>query len=434
MAEIVLIGAGLTGLVTAHHLEQNNYFEYQLFEADATVGGLCRSASQDGFTFDYTGHLLHSSDTTFQQYLANTIGFTELQAIDRRASIYSHDRYTPYPFQTNLYGLPQEVIIECVQGFVDRKKKYLKNPSFHDWVLNQFGTGLGRHFFFPYQQKIFDTDTKQLSASWTGRFVPKTSLHDLLQGALQRTEQKVGYNAQFWYPKAGGIERWIHTIGNNIKKPINTEHRVTSIDVTNQTVHFANGHHEPYKKLVTTLPLPTLLRMLKVPNNSTLNRAANRLLWTKVININLGIARPRVAAHHWVYYPELGYPFYRIGFPTELVPTMAPQGYSSLSIELSSRNDARRDERALTEEALKAVTKLFALDPAEIVTQKTITIEHAYVIFDRWRDRFLGKIHDELAQWNIASIGRYGAWKYASMQEGVLDGKTMAQTLLAEFD
>ena len=53
---IVIVGAGLAGLSTAYHLP---HASYRLYEREREVGGLCRSYRKDGFTFDYTGHLLH---------------------------------------------------------------------------------------------------------------------------------------------------------------------------------------------------------------------------------------------------------------------------------------------------------------------------------------------------------------------------------------
>ena len=34
MAKIIIIGAGLTGLSTAYHLEQAGYYDFQIFEKD----------------------------------------------------------------------------------------------------------------------------------------------------------------------------------------------------------------------------------------------------------------------------------------------------------------------------------------------------------------------------------------------------------------
>lgn len=55
----LILGAGLTGLSTAYHLEQKGHSHYLLAERKAQVGGLCASRTVQGFTFDYSGHLLH---------------------------------------------------------------------------------------------------------------------------------------------------------------------------------------------------------------------------------------------------------------------------------------------------------------------------------------------------------------------------------------
>ncbi len=153
MAKVVIIGAGLTGLSAAYHLEQNGFFDFEIFEKENEVGGLCRSKFQDGFTFDYTGHLLHVNDDYFGKLLDDIVGLKNFEQIQRRSYIHSKDTYTPYPFQINLKGLPEDVIVECIEKFVSRPN--IKNPkSFYQWVQTHFGEGLGKHVFFPFQNKM----------------------------------------------------------------------------------------------------------------------------------------------------------------------------------------------------------------------------------------------------------------------------------------
>ena len=47
-----------------------------------------------------------------------------------------------------------------------------------------------------------------------------------------------------------------------------------------------------------------------------------------------------------------------------------------------------------------------------------------------WREKNITKIHNTLKLENIHSIGRYGQWKYSSMQEAVLDGKQVVEKLI----
>lgn len=436
MADIVIVGAGITGLSAAYHLEQQGLYNYRLFEKEATVGGLCRSVQQDGFTFDYTGHLLHINDPYFRQFIEEIAGLSTFNTIQRRSYIYSHARYTHYPYQINLHGLPPNVIAECIEGFVSRKKSRAHNPSFYQWVLSNFGHGFGKHFFFPYQEKIFAYDVKKLSASWTSRFVPQTSLREMLLGAMQKPLEttSVGYNAQFFYPQQGGIEYWIKKLHQQLQLPIHTNYTVTKINTIKKVVTFSNGHEEPYRQLITTMPLDFLLTHLEEKSHTSLWKAPKKLRCNSVINFNWGIDRHDLSEKHWIYFPEREYPFYRLGFPHNFATSMAPAGCSSLYGEFSHMRKSTTEVQTLLATARAATKKLFALHDHEILTEKIITIPHAYVIYDQWRDCNIDKIHEQLAEYAIHSVGRYGAWKYASMQEGVLDGKAIAEKVIAQYD
>jgi protoporphyrinogen oxidase len=221
VARIVIIGAGLTGLSAAYHLEKKGYHDYKLFEMNSTPGGLCRTVKQGGFSFDYTGHLLHINDDYFRTFLNTVIPPSLLEKHTRRSYIFSHDTYTPYPYQKFLYGLPKKVILDCIRGFALRNRSTTEPRTFHEWVLKHFGEGLGEHFFFPYNSKLFATNAKWTHPSWTGRFVPQVKIQDLIKGAYKKPKQEaVGYNGSFIYPKSGGIQSLISGIAEKIQKPI----------------------------------------------------------------------------------------------------------------------------------------------------------------------------------------------------------------------
>jgi protoporphyrinogen oxidase len=431
MAKIVIIGAGPTGLSAAYHLEKKGFYDYQLFEKESTTGGLCRSVTQDGFTFDFTGHLLHIGDPYFKKFIEEIVGMHNLNNIVRRSFIYSHNVYTRYPYQVNLFGLPQDVIVECIEGYVSRPQSRKKPKHFGEWVLQNFGKGIGKHFFFPYQKKIFAYDLHKISTSWTGRFVPKTSLQQIINGALHDVDDTaIGYNATFFYPKVDGISFWVNKLAQQIQNKIHTNYVVQNIDMQKKIVRFTNGHEEKYEQLITTMPLDTLLKLVKEPSSTHLAPTAQKLLCNKVVNFNLGVARPNVSDKHWIYYPEKQFPFYRIGFSHNFATSMAPQGHSSLYGEFSYLHKSSNAVKRMLYESLKETKKLFKISEYEIATEKIIHIDHAYVTYDFWREKNLTKIHQRLGEHQIYSVGRYGEWKYSSMQEAILDGKKIVDSLV----
>ncbi len=430
MAKIVILGAGLTGLSTAYHLESHGFFDYKLFEKEQYIGGLCRSSFHDGFTFDYAGHLLHINDPYVYDLIKKTVRFKMFNELTRNSFIYSNGVYTDYPFQTNLFGLPETVINECIDGFIKRKVASTKSTNWHEWILQTFGAGFGKHFFFPYQEKLFSYDIKKLTSSWTGRFVPNTTLEQITEGANQKNKKKVGYNATFFYPKAGGIISWVKQFSQFIINQAHTGFCANQIDLNKKTVHFTNGHVEPFEQLITTMPLDKLLRSLKETSKTNLQKVHEKLLCTSVVNFNLGLARENVSDKHWVYYPEKELCFYRIGFPHTFSPKMAHKKRSSLSGELSYLNLSLVEIKKRIDLAFDQTMKMFSIENSEIISKTITAIPHAYVIYDAWRENNIKTIHQRLNEQSIFSVGRYGEWKYSSMQEAILDGKNVAEKLL----
>lgn len=431
MAKVVIIGAGLTGLSAAYHLENAGFFDYILCEKEENVGGLCRSVEQDGFTFDFTGHLLHASDPYFQKFISSVVGLEQFNTINRRSFIYSHETFTRYPFQINLHGLPIDVITECIEGYLNRTQSREKPKNFVQWVLQNFGPGFAKHFFMPFQSKIFAYDLRHITASWTGRFVPQTSLKQMLTGALtDNFDESIGYNAHFYYPKKGGIQSWIDALAKKIIKPILTNFAAQQIDLNKKIITFANGQKETFTHIINTTPLDNFIASVKEPSSTAFYAAQRKLLCNQVINFNLGIARENLTDKHWIYFPEKQFPFYRIGFPHNFSTHMAPEQHSSLYGELSFVKTTIKNQQNLIDNALKETKKLFKLRDEEIVCNKIIHIKHAYVIYNKWREQNLKSLLERLQEHQIFSTGRYGAWKYASMQEAVLDGKQVAETIL----
>jgi len=429
VAEVIIIGAGLTGLSAAYHLEKQQFFDYKIFDKQDRPGGLLRSVEQDGFTFDHTGHLLHISDAYFREFLSTITSIDNLDLIARKAGIYSHNVITDYPFQINLHGLPVEVAVECIEGYVTRSKHLKKPHNFHQWVLKHFGKGLGKHFLFPYNTKIYAYDLRKVHPAQGGRFVPSTNLAAIIKGTIEKKPPTVGYNSSFYYPKKGGIEFIIRQIINQLISKIHTNHCVEHIDTINKIVYFSNGHKEHYRRLITTIPLNQLLTSLTPSSRNTLHQQSPKLIHNSVVNINMGFAADTLPSLHWLYFPEKSFPLYRLGFWHNISPSSVPEGKTATYGEFSYRpsTTSKKQLEHKIDDAIKQTLAFLKLGNHHVVTQKILHIDHAYVIYNDWREKNVPKVLAQLQELGIYSTGRYGEWKYSSMQEAVLDGKQAAE-------
>ena len=183
---------------------------------------------------------------------------------ERRAAIYSKATVTPYPFQANTYGLPPDVVKECVIGFVESMQAApnARPTNFHDWALRTFGWGIAKHFMLPYNEKFWKQDLRTITTDWGSWSIPKPTLEEVVNGALGLTNKGMGYNPKFIYPKNGGIDCLPQALARNLRC-IRTKEKVRYIDPQKKYVRLAGGGEEPYDFLVSTLPLPLVYRMLK---------------------------------------------------------------------------------------------------------------------------------------------------------------------------
>ncbi len=430
----VIIGAGLTGLSAALHLEG----ESLVLEREREPGGLCRSEAVDGFTFDLTGHLLHLKLPEIRDLVNDLLPGDAFHRIDRRSFIYSHGVFTPYPYQVNTHGLPAEVVSECLLGFIqalragDMDPEEASRMSFRDWALLTFGPGVAKHFMFPYNEKLWRTDLSGMTCEWASWAVPRPSIEDVVQGALGLTRKAFGYNPSFLYPRRGGIRILPDALAARVKG-LKLGARVMEVDAKRRVVTFRTPagavEEAPYSTLVSTMPLPALLSLTRgLPPG--LEKIAAKLRSNAVVNVNLGVDRADVTDMHWVYFPEPEFVFYRCGFPASFTSEAVPPGCSSFYIEVALQHGEAWDEDDLIEKCSQGLLRCGLLRPEDrIVARRTFHIAPAYVIYDGFRRENLAPALEALEAIGIRSAGRYGAWYYNSMEDSLAEGRRTAMQI-----
>jgi len=430
MKKVVVIGAGLAGVSAAYHLQE---YSPILFERESSIGGLCRSFNQDGFTFDCTGHLIHLKNAYVKELVARLLP-DAFNSHERLAAIYSQSTMTPYPFQANTFGLPAEVVKECVVGFVET----LQAPpnggpkNFHEWVLKTFGSGIAKHFMLPYNEKFWKQDLSTITADWVSWSIPKPSLDEVVNGALGLTNKGMGYNPRFIYPKTGGIECLPLALARPVRR-VHLNETLESIDPKRKVVRMASGREEPYDSLITTLPLPETFRLLK-DTPETLRYAASLLRAIGVFNINIGIDRPNVSDQHWIYYPEGQYIFSRVGFPMNFSTAVAPAGTSSMYIEITYQPGQKPNPEEAYARSIADLQRCGILRESDrILTRLDLDIKTAYIVFDEHRQTHLQSLIGYLESRDIHTAGRYGQWDYYSMEDSIRSGKTIAEKVAPEI-
>ncbi|RMG42668.1 MAG: FAD-dependent oxidoreductase [Acidobacteria bacterium] len=438
---ILILGGGLAGLSAAWHLARRLPDVPRLIlEKESEPGGLCRSAERGGFVFDFTGHYLHLRDPETTRWVLELLG-GELEVVARRAEIHCRGKRLPFPFQAHLHGLDAETVARCLVDFVRARERPLPEDDtmpFGVWARRVFGDGIAEAFLIPYNAKLFCADPDELTAEWVAWAVPRPSLEQVVRGALGLPNHGLGYNPTFRYPRRGGIGRLAAALAEQVGADLRLGAEVEAVDVARREVRLAGGERLPYERIVSTIPLPSLLRRVTGDRaregQEELAELAGRLRWTAVDEVRIGVRRASLAGGaHWIYFPEPEFPFYRVGFPSNVCPAMAPPGCSSISVEFARPAGAPvPEDTALLEAAREGLARAGILEASErpLLWERAV-LDPAYVLFDRHRTPAVGAALARLERHGILSIGRFGAWTYSYMERALIDGRQAAERVAA---
>jgi len=117
----LVVGAGISGVTAGFLLERIPGWEYAIFEREKIAGGLCRTVSQAGFTYDTVSHVLHFRSERTRELVNELV--PELMSVSRDSRVFAEGRMVPYPLQAHLGFLPLRRSIECAWGLLRAKLK-----------------------------------------------------------------------------------------------------------------------------------------------------------------------------------------------------------------------------------------------------------------------------------------------------------------------
>jgi protoporphyrinogen oxidase len=197
----LIVGAGISGLATAAFLRDPDYL---VLEADAEIGGYCKTVKRDGFTWDYSGHFFHFKHPEIEQWLKDRMKGQRVRSIEKRSFIAYGGKLIDFPFQKNIHQLPQRELIECLFDLYFARSSDVRRDTpapegnFKEMLHARYGRGICERFLIPYNEKLYACDLASLDKDAMGRFFPHADLTDIVRN--MRTPDNATYNATFTYP------------------------------------------------------------------------------------------------------------------------------------------------------------------------------------------------------------------------------------------
>jgi protoporphyrinogen oxidase len=429
---VLVLGSGMAALGASHAFHQAGVAS-RLYDKNPFPGGHTASFVHDsGFVFDDGPHISFTKNERIQSLFAENVG-GRFETLDTYVDNYYHGAWVKHPAQANLHNLPTELKTRCILDFIKASQTELvREPAnYLEWLISAFGETFATHFPAVYGKKYHTVEAAKMSTVWMGPRLYRPSMEEVIRGALFEETPDVHYISHFRYPTTGGFEAYLKPFYE--QSDIRLDHEVVEIDPEARQVRFANGAVEGYDHLVSSIPLPDLVPMIKgVPD--AVRAAAGQLVATTCITVNVGVARNDFTPAVWSYFYDEDICFTRLSFPHRMSPKTCPPGYGSVQAECYYSWKYRPVDttpEAMIQPVIDDLVRvgLFREDE-EILHTDAKLIPHANVVFDLDRETALPVVRDWLNHVGIVSVGRFGEWGYHWTDESFVSGEDGAKRVI----
>lgn len=416
MSKIGIVGAGLSGLAIANRIKNS-----VVFESESRPGGLLRTETLKGYTFDTGGsHIIFSKDDKILHEILSAVGdYVEHR---RRAYIFYSNRFIKYPFENGISMLPAEERFHILKDFVENMIKEKKEPkNLLEWFYYVFGREITDRYLKPYNEKIWKRDLEDISLEWVGGRIPNPPVDDVLRSAVGIETEGYTHQLKFFYPLKGGIE----TLARSLAKgaDVRVSERVSRIEAGEGRVYVetTEGQYE-FEKLVYTAPLTNLP---KIMDCNEIKGEIQKLDHNSLTVVGLGV-KGEVPDFHWLYFPQDDIIFHRIAFLSNYSPYMAPEGCSTVIAEIS-----RRPGERISNACDRVIDNLVDVGfDFNVEVCGTWEWEHAYIVYNHHYREAVGRIRAYLREKNVIPFGRFGGWEYLNMDEVMAKAKALAASVI----
>jgi len=433
MTKIAILGGGIAGLGAAFEFSHHD-IKSTIFEKADTHGGHAKSYDVQGFVYDDGPHVSFTKNERVKQLFAESVE-DEYLTINAQVNNYWKGLWIKHPVQCNLFSLPIDMKVRIIEDFVnagEADRGGIKNYA--DWLLASYGRSFAENFPMEYTKKYHTTTSANMDVDWLGPRLYRPSLSEVLHGAFTLDTDDVHYVPEFRYPRKGGFVRFLDLFAKHAD--IRLEHEIRLIDLEEKKLYFKNGQKRQFDHIVSSLPLPELIKIIKGAPDEIVE-ASEKLACTTLVIVNVGLDRSDISEAHWSYFYDDDICFSRLSFPSMQSPFNAPENHGIIQAELyfskKYKPFAGRAEDCITPTIRDLKKCRLVSDDDHVVFADAKLIPYANIIFDLDRRPALNAIQAYLSGLGIECCGRYGLWGYHWTDQSFLSGEKAARRIMERF-
>lgn len=419
-SSIIIIGAGIAGLGASYSLRQRG-IKSLILEKEETYGGLCSNfETLPGFRFDRFVHFSFSENPVVKEiFEKGTEGYI-LSHPSNPYNIYNR-KWIKHPAQNNLFPLDTKEKEEIIEDF--KKRPQVSDldeiKDYEQWLRVQYGDRFAESFPMRYTPKYWMHEACELETKWVGRRMYQPSLEEVIHGAETPDTPVTYYAKQMRYPEWGGFKSFLKHLADGAS--IAYGEKVVRIDPVKKEVITAGGQVYAYDRLISSMPLPELIKALSehVPDN--VRKSASKLKATSGYIISIALKGDRIPPYLWWYIYDRDILPARVYSPSLKSRDNVPDGCSSLQLEVYCHKDDY-DREELLNRSVEPLIEMGVISREDILNIDVRFEPWANIVFDHNIYEARAVVLDYLHSIGIEPIGRFGQWEYYWTDQALLSG------------
>lgn len=431
---VVVVGAGVAGLVTAHLLAEAGA-RVVVIEKLHQIGGLARSFTYDEFVFDCGPHRFDTSNPHVKAYLDRVLD-RRATYFPRKSEVYFKGSYYSWPIKPqNLVQLPPALAGKAfIDLAVNGMKKYGED-NFETYILRQYGPTLYKHFFEGYSLKFLGIHPRETHSDWAKVGINRAIIDDKAQmqnlfQLLKSTLLQFNKEPQrFLYPTGGMQGAWtrvaerILALGGRIITGQGA--RLEGANGRIKAVYAGEQRFEP-SVVVWTAPITLACSQLglEMPD----------LDYLGLLLYNVMVREECPRDYQWCYYGAREQLINRVSIPRFFSPETAPRGTTGYCCEVTCRVGDERWQHAarLTDWVLDDLVSVGLLRNRRAVLDVRVErLTESYPIYHIRYPQELDRARQQLARFeNLHLAGRTGLFWYNNMDHSMANAMQLVRRLL----
>jgi protoporphyrinogen oxidase len=428
---LIILGGGLAGLSLAYFQQDHSTIsKITIFEKENNLGGLCRSFSENGITYDIGPHMFFSKNAKTMRIIEELLG-DNVRTLRRSNQIVHDKKFIQYPFENDLSKLNEKDLDYCVNTFINNPYEQYKPENMLQFFLATFGEGITNLYLRPYNEKIWKFDPAFMDMQMVGR-IPKPPKEDILRSAEGETVDGYIHQLYFKYPKHGGAQTFIHRINERLNEKITifTNSEVTKLDrVGNSYSVEAGGKTFFADRIVSTMPA-NILASIYEPADEDIRRTASALRYNSLAILLVNVKENLVGDHFTFMVADKNVIFHRLSRLDFLGADYCIPESCTFMVEITYKKDDLIDNATDSQiidnvvNGLKSIAFIKAADDINFINIQRF--EYAYVVYDKMHRANVNAILNYFSKQGIDLLGRFGAYEYLNMDNVIEQTKSFS--------